>query len=449
MRYANERVRRLAAPLCSLSITPVVLAIVLACDPGTVPPTGPRIRTQVGLRTTVIGANVVVIPTLGAGPPSAADINDAGQVVGYAFTPQGRAHAFLWTSSQGIQDLGTLGGDDSFAEAVNDAGQVVGASMIAGTFVQHAFLWTPGHGMQDLGTLGGTRSGARGINDRGQVVGHADTPNGSTHAFLWTPGQGMQDLGTLGGAASDAKAINDVGQVTGTSGTAAGGEDVHAFLWTAAEGMGDLGSLGGDPTVAMAVNVAGWVVGRTLTIPARAFLWLPSDGIRDLGRRGPVGRDAVASDVNDAGQVVGWSAGAFLWTLAGGMEDISQLTGIEQPLAINNRGQVAGGDRVATLEFQVPNRAPVASVGGPYTGAKKKPLAFDGTRSTDPDGDLLTYAWDFGDGSPSVGGAAATHEYDTWGTYVVTLRVTDPGGLSATETTSATIAPPGHLKTRP
>jgi hypothetical protein len=48
---------------------------------------------------------------------------------------------------------------------------------------------------------------------------------------------------------------------------------------------------------------------------------------------------------------------------------------------INNRQQVVGGNRVATLQL-APNNAPVANAGGPYSGAKKKPVEFDGRRST-------------------------------------------------------------------
>ena len=53
-----------------------------------------------------------------------ADINDSGQVVGMSGVANGDVHAFLWTASDGMVNLGTLGGDQSEAVAINNAGQV-------------------------------------------------------------------------------------------------------------------------------------------------------------------------------------------------------------------------------------------------------------------------------------------------------------------------------------
>jgi probable HAF family extracellular repeat protein len=408
------------------------------------------------VQPTILGATIVFIPPLhpSSGPNGVA-INDAGQVAGYTNVASGEMHAFRWTPGGTTEDLGTLGGTFSRAEAINASGQVVGHSalpIVDSHSRTHAFLWTPGAGMRDLGILGSDEFiAAYGINDAGHVVGSGTTSPTAQHAFLWTPTAGMRDLGTLGGPSSRAYAISNAGHVVGRSATANG--DDHAFLWTPQLGMQDLGTLGGSYSQASSVNDAGYVVGvsKTASGAEHAFLWKPGVGMQDLGTLGSTYSNAYS--INEAGWIVGdsrtpsGSDRGFLWTATFGMEDLYPATGMLLARAINNRGQVVAGNRVATL--QLPNQAPVANPGGPYTGAKKKPVMFDGTRSTDPDGDVLTYEWNFGDGSPSAGGATATHEYETWGTYIVTLTVRDPAGLSSAATSSVLIAPPGHVKARP
>jgi uncharacterized repeat protein (TIGR01451 family) len=89
------------------------------------------------------------------------------------------------------------------------------------------------------------------------------------------------------------------------------------------------------------------------------------------------------------------------------------------------------------------NQPPVADPNGPYLGAAGTPIVFDGNGSTDPDGDPLTYDWDWDDttSSPNAG-ATPSHTYGAAGIYEVCLTVTDPGLLSDTACTIAVVYDP-------
>lgn len=66
--------------------------------------------------------------------------------------------------------------------------------------------------------------------------------------------------------------------------------------------------------------------------------------------------------------------------------------------------------------------------------------AFDGSQSTDSDGQVKAWAWNFGDNSPSVTGSTVTHTYSAGGAYTATLTVTDNDGATGSTTTSVSPA---------
>jgi PKD repeat protein len=104
-------------------------------------------------------------------------------------------------------------------------------------------------------------------------------------------------------------------------------------------------------------------------------------------------------------------------------------------------GTTLSGSRTTVITVTDVNRAPVANPGGPYSGVVGLPISFNGSGSNDPDGNTLTYAWDFGDGMTGTG-ATPSHSYAAGGSYSVSLMVTDNGtpALSNTATTTATIS---------
>ncbi len=87
------------------------------------------------------------------------------------------------------------------------------------------------------------------------------------------------------------------------------------------------------------------------------------------------------------------------------------------------------------------NQPPHAHHGGPYEGIINQNIQFDASESTDPEDNITTYHWDYGDGTNGTA-EITTHKYTTAGTYNVTLIITDNAGLTDTNTTNATITQP-------
>jgi ABC-type branched-subunit amino acid transport system substrate-binding protein/PKD repeat protein len=85
-----------------------------------------------------------------------------------------------------------------------------------------------------------------------------------------------------------------------------------------------------------------------------------------------------------------------------------------------------------------PNMPPVAVINGPYSGEEDSEISFSSAGSNDPDGSIVEYSWDFGDGQTSTS-ADPSHTYSDPDTYTVTLRVTDNQGATNMATTSCTV----------
>ncbi len=91
----------------------------------------------------------------------------------------------------------------------------------------------------------------------------------------------------------------------------------------------------------------------------------------------------------------------------------------------------------ATKTITITTENPVASIAtSATTGVAPFEVTFDASGSIDPRGNILTYAWDFGDGT-SASGQQVTHTFTTAGIFTVELMVNN--GIGGTDTTTINI----------
>ena len=281
-------------------------------------------------------------------------INHAGATVGdYQFSGAG-AHAFFtpgrdYTSTI---DLGALEAfrNSSIANDINDKFQVVGNSDTSSG--QRGFIYERGV-LRDVDVFAPANTTATGINNAGYVVGAYRFNDGPPRGYLRAPDGSFRDIGTLPfpNAYTLPEAINKRGQVVGASGPYTPSSPLvpRAFLY--ARGlMRDLGNLGGTASVARDINDAGQVTGySSLATPGvyHAFLWRDGRMVDIDGRTG-VGR-SIGTGINNRGHVVGNSdhLGPFIYR-GRKMESLNALIDpaggytIEGVEGINDKGQIVG-----------------------------------------------------------------------------------------------------------
>ena len=100
-----------------------------------------------------------------------------------------------------------------------------------------------------------------------------------------------------------------------------------------------------------------------------------------------------------------------------------------------------GSDNTTDGDDEAANQSPLAVLAASVVnGTAPLDVIFDGSASSDPDGDPLSFDWDFGDGTTqAAGGQTATHTYTTAGQYTAVLSVTDPDGETDTDSIAITV----------
>ena len=181
-------------------------------------------------------------------------------------------------------------------------------------------------------------------------------------------------------------------------------------------------------------------------IPAAVFVL--ADGTTVVsGTGGPVTRDVLGNSYMQ-GVTAGYSSnGTLLW------EAFSKLPTVWATALPNGDVCATGGyDALITCwrvsGVVVSNQPPTAVMSAtPSTGAAPLTVTFDGSGSTDPDGTIASYSWNFGDGGNSTA-ANPSHTYTSAGTYTATLTVTDNNNASASGTVTIIVNPASNTVLR-
>jgi probable HAF family extracellular repeat protein len=293
------------------------------------------------------------------------DINEAGDIVGYATGICYGDRAFIWKAGlPSIQFLPMPAGtSQSRAYGINDKGQIVGYYVKSGNATK-GFMIDNGV-FFDMGTLpGGNWSEAYDVNDDGVAVGWwgNNVVGPSPMAMSWQASVMTSLTPMLGQPMSIAYDINGAGAVTGYLSPKNYLYDGRAFILDGKQLTVLPPAPGAHTSTGAAINshgdVAGWGVADCdppgeFCIISKAFLWNGTDMI-SLGAL-PGFPSIAPSDLNDDQMIVGTMAGqsgvthAFLWDngelhklndLVIGFDEFTIGTGFV--FAINNTGQIAG-----------------------------------------------------------------------------------------------------------
>ncbi|MDH7518047.1 MAG: PKD domain-containing protein [Candidatus Thermoplasmatota archaeon] len=85
------------------------------------------------------------------------------------------------------------------------------------------------------------------------------------------------------------------------------------------------------------------------------------------------------------------------------------------------------------------NLPPVIRINKEFEGVIGQPVVLDASDSYDPDGEIIFYRWNFGDGTSDILSSSPSHVYSNPGEYIVTLTVVDDNRTCTTDTTKVTV----------
>ncbi|WEO76945.1 PKD domain-containing protein [Cryobacterium sp. SO2] len=358
-----------------------------------------------------------------------------GTIAGYAWDFGDGATATGVTASHGYPTAGdytvtlTVTDDDGATAAIVHT-VTVAAAPTATSFATDAFgrVVTGGLGLADQGGAW-TVSGSTGNYAVTGGTGTLRAPTAGSTVTATLPGVSSTDTEVRVSAALK-QAATGSGAYLSVLGRKVGTEDYRGRVKVSSTGAVQLQLLRGATTL-KATTIAGllYATGDQLNVTVqvtgtspttlRAKVWLS-------GTTEPADWQVTATDSTASLQTAG-AIGLSLYL--GGTSTTVPVTAAFDNLWAGQTGAVPP----PPAPVNVP---PVAAFTATATNLS---VAVNAAGSTDADGTIAGYAWDFGDGATATGSTAG-HAFATPGTYQVSLTVTDDDGASATTVTPVTVS---------
>ncbi len=267
-----------------------------------------------------------------------------------------------------------------------------------------------------------------------------------------TPPTAVFSASTTGGVAPLAVTFN------GSGSTAASGNSIASYAWSFGDGSTASGSTAshsftsaGTYTTTLTVTDNRGLTSTastTTTVTAPVVLVPPTAVVSSSTAAGSA---PLAVTFNGSGSTA--ASGSTIASYAWSFGDGTTATGASASHSFTSAGTYtttltvtdnkgltnSASTPIVVSAAPVVNKVPTAVVSAtPTSGTSPLVASFDGSASTDSDGTIASYIWNFGDGS-TASGPKASHTYTTKATFNATLTVTDNKGASNTSSTTISV----------
>ncbi len=340
--------------------------------------------------------------------PTNANTGETVQFTATASDADGTIASYAWTFGDGATATGAApshaygtAGSYTATVTVTDNEGATGTTMVTIT-VQDAVPIVSASATPSTANLGETVT----------FTATASVAGGTIVSYAWTFGDGASGTGAT------------VTHAYASPGTMAATVTVTSDLPTTATASVTVEVQNQAPTVSLGANPTSALTGETITFTA--------------GGSDPDG--TIVSAMCDFGDgtsaILAGSTTTHAYASAGVYTAVLTAT--------DNFGATA----TASVQVTIAGRPPTVTASvSPATAETGDSVQFTAT-ATDPDGTIVSYAWDFADGMQlTTNNSTVGHTYTTAGDYAATVTVTDTDGLTASDTVSISITAPNQPPT--